>query len=216
MIDSFFHKKMKLTFFLFVCSASYVKGLSFSNVPSASKVKEVELKGIKGSISSSTTSRSKFMTSFITNVSAITFLSVKAANASKDQSANIQLPSYIDFLIEKNTSIDTSKILYKGADTEIQLKRIADAAARLNQIPEIAAQKKWSQIQGILTGPLGTLLQTMTTLSKDSDQAKKAAGKVKADLILIGKESSNKNVENIVKATEAALSDLESFAKIVF
>ena len=208
---------MKLTFFFLVCSISSVNGFAFNNVPLASKVKNVELKENKGTISSSTrTSRSKFLTSLITNISAITVISMKAANASKDQSANIQLPSYIDFLIEKNTSVDKSQILYKGADTEVQLKRIADAAARLNQIPEIASQKKWSQIQGILTGPLGTLLQTMTTLSKDSDQAKKAAGKVKSDLILIGKETSNKNVENIVKATEAALSDLESFAKIVF
>lgn len=141
---------------------------------------------------------------------------MNVANAARDETANIQLPSYIDFLIERNTSVDTSKLLYQGADTEIQLKRISEAAARLKQIPDIASQKKWSQIQGILTGPLGTLLQTMTTLSRDSDEAKKAARKVKADLLLIGKETSNKNTENIVKATEAALTDLESFAKIVF
>lgn len=206
---------MKFSCKYFIFCTSLVNGFSFNRVHLVSKMKEVECKRIQEMISSSTT-RGKFLTSFITNVSVMTVISTKVANAAKDESANIQLPSYIDFLIERNTSIDTSKRLYQGADTEIQLKRIAEAVARLKEIPDIAAQKKWSQIQGILTGPLGTLLQTMTTLSRYSDEARKAAGKVKSDLLLIAKETSNKNTENIVKATAAAILDLESFVKIVF
>lgn len=57
---------------------------------------------------------------------------------------------------------------------------------------------------------------TMNTLSKDSNDAKKAASKVKADIILIGQEASKKNIDGCVKATDEALKDLEAFVKVVF
>jgi hypothetical protein len=90
---------------------------------------------------------------------------------------------------------------------------------RLNEIPAIAKEKKWSQVQGILTGPLGTLLQTMNGLVKDSsnsEAAKKAMGKFKADILLIGQEASKKSEGGVVKACEEAQKDLEAFAKVVF
>ena len=34
-------------------------------------------------------------------------------------------------------------------------------ADRLPEIATLAEEKKWSQVQGIITGPLGTLLQTL-------------------------------------------------------
>lgn len=139
-------------------------------------------------------------------------------SAAYGDNSNMQLPSYIDFLIEKNSSADQSKVLYKGADSEIQIKRISVAAARLNDIPLMAKEKKWSQVQGILTGPLGTLLQTMNSLCKETDsgEAKKAAAKVKGDIILISQEASKKNEGGVVKACADAQKDLEAFAKLVF
>ena len=57
--------------------------------------------------------------------------------------------------------IDPNDMLYKGPDIEVQLKRIGEAGARLPEVAALAEEKKWSQVQGIITGPLGTLLQTI-------------------------------------------------------
>jgi len=82
------------------------------------------------------------------------------ANAKGGDSASIAMPNYIEFLIEKNKVIDPNDMLYKGPDIEVQLKRIGEAGARLPEVAALAEEKKWSQVQGIITGPLGTLLQT--------------------------------------------------------
>ena len=140
------------------------------------------------------------------------------ANAEYGTSSNMELPNYIEFLIEKNTIVDQSKFLYKGTDIQVQISRISDASKRLSEIPSIAREKKWSQVQGILTGPLGTLIQTMNSLCKDTDssQAKKAAAKVKSDIIVVSQEATRKNEAGVVKACEDAQKDLEAFAKLVF
>ena len=145
------------------------------------------------------------------------------ANAAYGDTSNIALPNYIDFLIEKNAAglpVDQSKVLYKGTDIEVQIKRISDAARRLNEIPSIAKDKKWSQVQGILLGPLGTLVMTMNSLVKETEdasgEAKKAAAKVKGDIILISQEATKKNEGGVVKACGEAQRDLEAFAKLVF
>ena len=167
---------------------------------------------------SSTTDRATFLSTMGT-IGMMLMQATPPANAAYGDTSNIELPNYIEFLIEKNTTPDQSKILYKGADIEVQIKRISDAAGRLNEIPNIAKEKKWSQVQGILTGPLGTLVQTMNSLCKDTDgseAAKKAAAKVKGDIILISQEAAKKNEGGVVKACEMAQKDLESFAKLVF
>jgi len=82
----------------------------------------------------------------------------------------------------------------------------------------MAKEKKWSQVQGILLGPLGTLVMTMNALSKDANtaEAKAAAGKVKGDIIIIGQEATRKSDVGVIKAVEMAQKDLEIFAKLVF
>ena len=159
---------------------------------------------------------------FLSATFAVSILSTmivsQPAKAAYGDSSSIELPNYIEFLIEKNSMEDPSKLLYKGADIEVQIKRISNASERLSEIPIIAKQKKWSQVQGILTGPLGTLVQTMNALCKETDSgdAKKAASKVKADILLISQEASRKNDIGVVKACEEAQRDLETFAKLVF
>mmetsp|Transcript_1132 Transcript_1132/g.1538 ORF Transcript_1132/g.1538 Transcript_1132/m.1538 type:complete len:216 (+) Transcript_1132:472-1119(+) len=148
-----------------------------------------------------------------------TILFPSEANAAYGTSSKLELPNYIEFLIEKNSSIDQEKILYKGSDVSVQLKRLSDAANRLSEIPKLAQEKKWSQVQGILTGPLGTLGQTMNYLSKDlpsSNDAKKVSNKVKQNILMISQEASKKNVDGCIKATEDATRDLEAFVKLVF
>uniref|UniRef100_A0A7S4MN82 Uncharacterized protein n=1 Tax=Odontella aurita TaxID=265563 RepID=A0A7S4MN82_9STRA len=140
----------------------------------------------------------------------------RPAFAAYGDSSTMELPNYIEFLIEKNKKDDPDKILYKGADSEVQLRRLLEASSRLPEIPGLASAKKWSQVQGVLTGPLGTLIQTMNTVGKDSTEAKKAAALVKQDVLAISQEASKKSEAGCVKATEAATRDLEAFVKLVF
>jgi len=145
-----------------------------------------------------------------------------AAYSNEDGSANLKLPNYIEFLIEKNKLVDEDSILYKGPNSQVQLQRLADAAVRLDAIPALAADKKWSQVQGILTGPLGTVLQTMTqvTSSSSNKTAQKAAkaslNTFKSDLLAIGEAASKRTVDPCIEATEKASLDLEAFIKLTF
>ena len=156
------------------------------------------------------------MTTLLTLSTQILSSSPQPANAAYGTSSNIELPNYIDFLIEKNKNIDPTKVLYKGADSETQLKRLLDASNRLNEIPILAREKKWSQVQGVVTGPLGTLLQTMNQLSTVSKDAGKVASKVKGDILLISQEAGRKNEDGVLRACADAQRDLEAFAKLVF
>jgi hypothetical protein len=139
---------------------------------------------------------------------------------------------YIEFLMEKNAVADPSTFVYQGADRETQLQRLSSASAALQQIPSIAQQRKWSQVNGVLLGPLGTLIQTMNQIVAGTDlartdfgsapppvnnkEAKAASLKVKADLYAIGQAASKKNEQECIRATEVALDDLQAFVKVAF
>ena len=146
-------------------------------------------------------------------VGIVTQQTAHPAHAAYGEAASLELPNYIDFLIERSKVVDPDAFLYKGADRDIQLARLANAAKRLGEIPRIAEEKKWSQITGILTGPLGELTQTMTQLSGDSEPAKQAAKKVKTDLYEIGTAAAKKSETGCKAATDASLRDLEAFIK---
>ena len=147
------------------------------------------------------------------------------ALAKSGDSASMKVPgvgSYIEYLIKKNeeqSGADESAMLYKGADLETQLRRLSDAANRLTEIRELAEDKKWSQVQGVITGPLGTLVQTMntvTTASGGDKKVKDAATRVKGDVIAIGQAATKKSDEGCIEASDLAMKDLEAFVKIAF
>jgi hypothetical protein len=135
-------------------------------------------------------------------------------------SSSMELPSYIDYLIDKNSTPE--RILYKGADPATLLRRLQEADKRLVvDIPALAEQKKWSQIQGILTGPLGTFSQTLNQIAPASDsstppQVKEASKKIKSGLIAIGQAAAKKNGDACTSLAQQASQDLEAFAKAAF
>jgi len=135
-------------------------------------------------------------------------------------SSNIVMPNYIDYLIEKNAQgqIDPNDLIYKGPDVETQLRRIGEAGNRLPEIATLAEEKKWSQVQGIITGPLGTLLQTMNSVVSiaGTKEAKDAAKLVKTDLFEIGAAAGRKESASCVKAADKASKDLAKFVMIAF
>ena len=142
-----------------------------------------------------------------------------AAYADYGKSSNIVMPNYIEYLIEKNAEgTNTADMLYKGPDPETQLRRIGEAGTRLPEIAALAEEKKWSQIQGIITGPLGTLLQTMNSVASiaGTKEATAAAKVVKADLLEIGAAAGKKDSAACTKAAGKAEADLEKFVKAAF
>ena len=101
-------------------------------------------------------------------------------------------------------------MLYKGPDLEQQLIKIGTAASRLPEISTLANEKKWTAIQGIITGPLGTLLQNMNNLAS-TKASKDAAKAVKNDLNEIFAAVGKKDSGSCIKASEKAAKDLELF-----
>jgi hypothetical protein len=138
------------------------------------------------------------------------------AHAAYGDSSNIALPSYVDFLIEKNKQVDPSTFLYQGADRDVQLQRIATAVSKLQTIPDIVQSKKWSQVQGVITGPLGTLISTMNQIGGTNKEAQRIIIKVKVDLFSIGQYATSKNESACLAATATTLNDVNDFVKVAF
>jgi hypothetical protein len=139
------------------------------------------------------------------------------ANAGYGDGTTMELPNYIEFLIEKNKSVDPSEFLYKGADPGILLKRLLGANTKLAEIPKLAEEKKWSQVQGILTGPLGSLAETLNLICKQGGPEVQAAGKkIKSDLIAIGQAATKKDGKACIDGAKQTTADLETFVKTAF
>lgn len=155
----------------------------------------------------------------VTGVLAGTFVvGTHPAEAKYGASSNMELPNYIEYLVEKNSQGNESGALYKGADPVVLLRRLQDASGRLQEVPKLAETRKWSQIQGLLTGPLGTLSQTLNQIATpDSDAKVQAASKkLKADLIAIGQAASKKSDEACIAKSQEASKDLVSFLELAF
>ena len=112
---------------------------------------------------------------------------------------------------------DEEKLLYKGADVSVLLERVSKAAKALEyDIPPLVAAKKWTQITGVLTGPMGQLSSTLALIEKYSDQpsmAKQNAGKVKQDVFAMGTAVTNKQPDIVLKYQQLAIEDLATFLK---
>mmetsp|Transcript_24 Transcript_24/g.124 ORF Transcript_24/g.124 Transcript_24/m.124 type:complete len:225 (+) Transcript_24:35-709(+) len=174
-------------------------------------------------------SRREFFLDSVKNVQGISAVAATVAPSSAyakyGDAPKTELPNYIEFLNEKNNQgfvADPDKVLYKGADPTVLLRRIQQADERLAEIDSLIEQKKWSQIEGLVLGPLGTLSQTvnqiLATLPQGSDgkAAKKSAQKLKGDLIAIGQAASKKNAETCRAATNETTLELETFVKAVY
>lgn len=160
-------------------------------------------------------------------VTAAVVIAPKSAHADYGKGTSMNFPSYIDYLIEKNTGTDNSKALYTGADPATVLRRLAESEARLGEIRGLAEQKKWSQINGILTGPLGTLSSSMsqivsivssspTSSQKKTKQVQDTVKKVKADVFAIGQGASRKDPDECTKQAVMASTDLKALLEIAF
>ena len=111
---------------------------------------------------------------------------------------------------------DDANKLYQGADSRMLLERIEKASVALASIPALAEQKKWSQVSGVMTGPMGELIRNMGLLADLSENPAAAKGKikqVKTDLYAISGAVERKDGVGVLKGHEAATADLVLFVK---
>ena len=112
--------------------------------------------------------------------------------------------------------LDPDKKIYKGADINILVERLEKSTAALAEIPSLVAEKKWSKVNSVLTGPMGSLGMTMDSLSKMSENEEMLCSLekiVKNDLYAIAAATNRKNAEEILKCHEKATADLIAYAK---
>lgn len=160
-----------------------------------------------------------------------TFSAPAAASAARGQDAKIELPNPIESMSNRVTGqclvetlgnreclvyLDPANKLYQGADTSVLLLRIEKASEALASVPKLIESRKWSQITGILTGPMGTLVTTMNELvklSENKSETAKLAKTTKEALIAIGQFADKKQGEKALEAHESATQNLVAFVK---
>ena len=112
--------------------------------------------------------------------------------------------------------LDPANKLYQGADNALLLARMEKASESLALIPGLIEQRKWSQVSGVLLGPLGTLVETMNQLTKLSANGSKAAAlaaKTKTDMYDIFQAAERKQGEKALIAHDKATKNLVAFVK---
>ncbi len=153
------------------------------------------------------------------------------AYATYGQDAKIELPNPVQDMARRTNEqclveslgnrqclvyLDPANKLYQKPDNQVLLQRIDKASASLATIPALAQAKKWSQVNGVLTGPLGQLVLTMQGLAKQSEntiEAMAIAKKVKGDIIDIGQASDKKQGNKVLEYHQKATDDLVAFIK---
>lgn len=112
--------------------------------------------------------------------------------------------------------LDPANKLYQGADNAVLLERMEKASQSLALIPALIEQKKWTQVSGVLLGPLGTLVETMNQLTKLSANGSKAAAlaaKTKSDMYDIFQAAERKQGDKALIAHDKATKNLVAFVK---
>jgi len=114
---------------------------------------------------------------------------------------------------------DATKFLYQGADGQVLVTRVEKASSALASIPPLIETKKWSAVQGVMTGPMGELISTMGQLAKLSesktDVLQSKIKSVKTDLYAIQAAVDRKDPTAALKAHTAATNDLVAFVKVL-
>ncbi|GKZ01068.1 hypothetical protein MPSEU_001058500 [Mayamaea pseudoterrestris] len=156
-----------------------------------------------------------------------------AAHAATGDEARLAFPDPLQGLNDRNSKqclveslgnreclvymADQESLLYKGADYQLLIKRIESMYGVLkDQLPKLIETKKWTQVTGVLTGPLGELVRTMNQVQKLVGTEKTAACEkqvqvVKKDLYAISAAIERKDVRKAMAAYEATVKDLAAF-----
>jgi hypothetical protein len=156
-----------------------------------------------------------------------------AANAAYGADAKILLPNPVEGLIDRQEKRclveslgnreclvyeDPTGKLYQGLDNQVLLERIQKISVFMATIPGLIESKKWSQVTGVLTGPMGELIRTMgqlADLSENAGAAKDSIKQIKLDLYGISAAVAKKDVDKAKQYHTASTCDLVAFIKLL-
>jgi len=92
----------------------------------------------------------------------------------------------------------------------------------LKRLPNYITNKQWSNVQSVLTGPMGSLSYNMNELVKLTDednplksQCKDLTGNIRKDLYEISAAIANKDGTQALMNYERATEKMETFVKLV-
>ncbi len=160
----------------------------------------------------------------------LTAASPNEAKAAFGEDAKIEIPNMMDnmnnrvnqqCLVESLGNreclvyLDPANKLYKGAEGSVLVERLEKATSALALIPDLVNDKKWSKVQGILTGPMNPLGATMDKLSKLSENEElccKLEKSIKNDLYAIGSAVERKDGDKVLKLHDKVTKDLVAYA----
>ena len=111
---------------------------------------------------------------------------------------------------------DPDNKLYQNPDTKVLVERVEKAGEALATIPDLVESKNWIKVTGVLTGPMGTLANSMDLLSKASDNPSacaEKAKKVKTDLYGISGAVDRRNGNGALEYHKLATEHLVDYIK---
>ena len=175
---------------------------------------------------------------FRTAVTTLAFTVSKpsASNAVYGADAKIEMPDIVQDMSDRMNKqclveslgtrqclvyLDPENQLYKGTNGKLLFERLGCSAAALKDVPAYIETKQWNKVQGVLTGPMGTLSSTMNELTKNVEDAalqnkvKSLSVDVRKELYAISGASDRKNQKEAQAAFEKAELKLENFVSLV-
>ncbi|KAL9190184.1 hypothetical protein ACHAXT_007395 [Thalassiosira profunda] len=162
---------------------------------------------------------------------ACTVAKPSVGNAVYGADAKIELPDIVQGMDDRNKKqcmveslgtrqclvyLDPENQLYKGSDAKLLFERLGSSVTALQDVPTYIETKQWNKVQGVLTGPMGTLSATMNELTKDDTTgAKKLSSEVRNSLYAISGAADRKNPKEALSAYEKAVEKLDKFVLLV-
>lgn len=160
-----------------------------------------------------------------------------AANAVYGADANMQMPNTVQGIADRATKQclveslgnreclvyeDPDNKLYKSADSKILFERLGTSVEALKRLPGYIANKQWSNVNSVLTGPMGSFSYNMNEIVKliEEDnpiksQCKDLAVNIRKDLYAISAAISSKDEKQALKNYERASEKMEKFVTLV-
>jgi hypothetical protein len=154
-----------------------------------------------------------------------------AALAAFGADAKIELPDLIQGITDRSTKqclveslgsrqclvyADEGNKLYQGVDSQELLQKIDKASLALANLPDLIESRKWSQVLGVMTGPMGDLVRVMGQIADLSENATASKARIKTfreQLYAISAAVERKDGEKALKFHATATDELVAFVK---
>lgn len=181
-------------------------------------------------------SRRSVFTALVTSASLVAS-SAGRANAVYGADAKMELPNIAQGIADRTNKQclveslgnreclvyeDPENKLYKNADSKILFERLNSSVDAMKRLPTYITNKQWSNVQSVLTGPMGSLSSTMNELVKLIDEESPVKNDCKAlsvairqDLYQIAAMVDRKDGKQAQASADKAEEKLEKFVKLI-